>query len=189
MKSSKSIRIGMMSVIALVAFGFASKAMAAVDTYLWFKASDGKVTRVLINHDGTFHTPPLAAGTYSFSWGVARPVKTGGSADRESSSPSVSELTSRKAGERPHESISLNFTKIEWTYQVQTPVDVAHGAVTHRRQHGLLTVTKEIDKASPKLMTNLGTVVIDQKGESVSGSIMGMSKGGGKSAADAWDTK
>jgi len=173
----------MMSVIALVAFGFASKAMAAVDAYLWFKASDGKMTQVKINHDGTYQTPSLAAGTYSVSWGVGRGISspTGGSADR----------TSTSSGEdRPAESIHLTFQKIEWTYQVQEPAsDAVHGAVTHRRQHGLLTITKEVDKASPKLMTMLCKIVIEHEGGSVSGSVSGVYKNGGKSAADAWDGK
>src|SRR5665213_1527656 len=146
MKSSKHIRIVMMSVFALIAFGFASKAIAAVDAYLWFKASDGKVTKVKINHDGTFQTPPLPAGTYSVSWGVGHSItpSTGGSTGR---------------------------------------------AMSGRRRHDPITITKEIDKASPKLMTALGKIVIEHEGLTVSGRVMGMSKNGNKSAADAWDSK
>lgn len=168
MKTSKHIRIVMMSVFALVAFGFASKAIAAVDAFLWFKDSQGKMTKVKINHDGTFQTPPLAAGTYSVSWGLAQGI-------------------SLPTGGQPKESIKLVFQKIVWTCTVQNPADAAHGAVTHRRQHGLITITKEVDKASPKLMTALGDVVIDTNGETASGTISGVYKNGNKSAADAWD--
>jgi Type VI secretion system effector, Hcp len=183
MKSSKSIRIGMMSVLALVAFGFASKSIAAVDAFLWFKDSEGKMTKVPINHDGTFQTPPLKAGTYSFQWGVGRGISspTGGSADK---------LSTSSGGDRPQESVSLNFTKIEMKYQVQEPAsDAMHGAMTGKRMHKPITITKEIDKASPKLMTALGTVVIEANGETVSGTVSGVYKNGGKSAADAWDAK
>jgi len=171
----------MMSVFALIAFGFASKAIAAVDAYLWFKASDGKVTKVKINHDGTFQTPPLPAGTYSVSWGVGHSItpSTGGSTGRSMSS----------GGDQPTESISLAFQKIEWTYQVQAPPDPSSGAMTGRRRHEPITITKEIDKASPKLMTALGKIVIEHEGLTVSGRVMGMSKNGNKSAADAWDSK
>ncbi|MFI5201288.1 MAG: type VI secretion system tube protein Hcp [Candidatus Kapaibacterium sp.] len=185
MKSSKHIRIGMMSVIALVAFGFASNAMAAVDAYLWFKASDGKVTKVKINHDGTFQTPPLAPGTYSVSWGL---TQAGGQAVHDQYKGGVDRSVS-SGGDRPQESIHLTFQKIEWTYQVQSPRDAGSGMSTGRRMHKPITITKEVDMASPKLMTALGTVVIEANGETISGTVSGVYKNGGKSAADAWDGK
>jgi len=176
----------MMSVFALVAFGFASKALAAVDAFLWFKDSEGKVTKVKINHDGTFQTPPLPAGTYSVSWGLAQ---AGGQAVHDQYKGGTDRSMS-SGGDQPQESISLVFQKIEWTYQVQAPPDPSSGAMTGRRQHEPITITKEIDIASPKLMTVLANSVrLLQKGEIISGTVSGVYKNGSKSAADAWDAK
>ena len=184
------IRIGMMSLIALFVMSSASKAFDHVDAFLYIKDSNGKETKVVINHDGTFQTPALPVGTYSFSWGVGRGISspTGGSADRESSAPSVSEIAIRKSGDGPQESVSMNYTKIEMSYEVQGAREASSGLATGRRIHQPLSITKEIDMSSPKLMTDLGLVVIDSKGETVSGTVWGLGKGN-KSAADAWDAK
>lgn len=202
MKSSKIIRIGMLSTLAIIACSLAVSVYAqSMQAYLYVKGTKQGTITVPINSDGTFQTPPLAPGTYSVQWGVGRGISapTGGSADRESSAPSVSEIAVKKpgapastssGGDRPQETVSLNFTKIEMTCQVQNPPpDPASGAVTGRPMHMPLTIKREIDMSSPKLMTDLGTVVIDTNGETVSGTVMGMTKDGNKSAADAWDAK
>jgi hypothetical protein len=162
MKTFKGIRIVMMSLIALVVFSFASRAVAAVDAFIWFTDSKGIVTKVKINHDGTFSTSALQAGTYHLSFGATKP---GTSA-----------------------TVKLNFTKIEMTYTVQPPKDVASGLSSGKRMHTPVTIVREVDKATPKLMTDLGTVVIDTKGEMVSGTVTGYLNAN-KTSMDSWDAK
>ncbi|MGH9561115.1 MAG: Hcp family type VI secretion system effector, partial [Terracidiphilus sp.] len=69
-------------------------------------------------------------------------------ADRESSSPSVSELTVRKAGGSPG-----NATKSGNSPQkaAQAPRDIASGQASGKRMHKPFVITKEIDKSSPML--------------------------------------
>jgi hypothetical protein len=176
MKTFKSIRIGMMSVVALIVFSFASRAVAAVDAFIWFTDSKGQITKVKIKPDGSFTTPALMAGTYRWSFGATQSGAAGAK-------------ISGSGEELPKESIHLSFTKIVITYSIQAPKDNSSGAMTGKRQHSPITITKEIDKASPKMMTNLGTVVIDANGGTVTGTVAGISKDGNKSAMDSWDAK
>ena len=92
-------------------------------------------------------------------------------------------------GDNPTESLTLNFTKITISYTVVAPNDHNSGATTGKRQHSPVTIVREVDKASPKMMTNLGTIVIDAKGETVSGTVAGITKDGNKTSMDSWDAK
>lgn len=186
MKTFNSIRIGMMSIVALLAIASSIYAHT-IDACLYIDDSTGKRTTVKINHDGTFQTPPLAAGTYSFSWGVGRSLM--GGSGSSSSSGGASDRSVSSGGDRPQESIKWTFLKIEWTYEVKNPRDAGSGLPTGKRMHKPITITKEIDKASPKLMTALGTITIDTKGETISGTVMGIAKNGNKAAMDSWDAK
>jgi type VI protein secretion system component Hcp len=69
---------------------------------------------------------------------------------------------------------------------VVAPIDHNSGATTGKRQYSPVVIVREVDKASPKLMTNLGTIVIDASGETLSGTVTGIAKNGGKSAMDDW---
>ena len=176
----------MMSIVALIAFSYASRAVAAVDAFIIFTASDGKITKVKIHHDGSFSTSALAAGTYRWSFGATQSKPSSAVASSNSKTGGV---TSSSGGDRPTESITLNFTKITMTYtiaSVASPKDAASGLSSGKRQHTPVTIVREVDKASPKMMTALGTVVIDANGETLSGTVTPLNKDGGKSATDDW---
>jgi len=208
MKTFKGIRIVMMSVIALMVFSFASRAFAAVDAFIWFEDQVGAKTKVKINDDGSFTTPPLKAGTYSWSFGVSQTTvgsATGGAGSGKvqvhdisvtppvsmntmtgtpppSSTPPPADMISghsiSSGGDRPQESVSFNFTKIEVKYSAQSSRDASSGMATGRRMHKPFVITKELDKASPLLTTALGTVVVDADGDSFSGIVVAKDNAG-----------
>ncbi len=172
--------MGIFGIVALLIMSFATRAMGAVDAFLIFTDSAGKVTKVKIQKDGNFTTPKLHSGTYRWSFGATQSGVTGtGSAGKVSTSSS---------GENPKETITLNFTKITMTYNISVPKDAVNGLPSGRRMHKPIVITKEIDKSSPKFMTDLGMVVIDQNGSSVTGTVVAYNQGG-KSMMDAWDAK
>lgn len=199
MKTFTRNPFGILSIAALIFLSGASKAFSAVDAYIIFKASDGKTTKVAINPDGTFTSPPMKAGTYSWSFGATQ-TSTGPSSGmgsgRAASSTDGSVTTNvalSGSNENPTESISLNFTKIEMKYQEQdasssssvSPRDAASGLPTGKRMHKPLTITKELDKSSPMLYNaDLGTVVVDMDGDGISGTIMAVTKTGSRMG---WD--
>jgi hypothetical protein len=168
MKTFTCFRIGMIGMVALIALGFTTRSFAAIDAYLWITDSSGKITKVKIHHDGSFTTPALHAGTYRWSFGV---TQSGVAAS---------------AGDNPKETIKLNFTKIGMTYTIQDPHDAATGIPTGKRMHKPFSIMKVLDKSSPKMMTNLGTIAIDANGETLSGTVTPMTTDGGKSAMDDW---
>ncbi|HUJ33255.1 MAG TPA: type VI secretion system tube protein Hcp [Candidatus Acidoferrum sp.] len=69
------------------------------------------------------------------------PSPNDGAADRESSSPSVSELTATRTG-APGAQVKPGTV---------APRDQASGMAAGKRMHKPITITKEIDKASPLL--------------------------------------
>lgn len=85
---------------------------------------------------------------------VAGDLNSEAQADRESSSPSVSELTVRKAGGSPDKTNAGSQSSGSGAGKVTaaTPRDAASGMATGRRMHKPFTITKEIDVASPKLV-------------------------------------
>jgi hypothetical protein len=161
MKTFKSIRIVMMSLIALIVFSFASRAVAAVDAFMIFTASDGKITKVKIEPNGSFNTPSLHKGVYSWSFGV-----------------------SQSSGDnRPTESLSLNFTKIVVAY-----AQIAwNGAAYGEHRHLPVTIRKEIDKSSPSFSKALGTVEVDVDRDSISGTVAAFDKSGSAVGRANWD--
>jgi len=46
---------------------------------------------------------------------------------------------------------------IAYNHEIKVPVDVATGQTAGRRQHGLFTITKEVDRSSPLLYQALAT--------------------------------
>jgi hypothetical protein len=164
MKTHKSIRIVMMSMIALIVFSFASRAVAAIDAFLWFTDADGKVTKVKVNPDGTFKTPGLHAGTYKWSFGTTP-------------SATATSKTASSAGSNPPQVYSIIVTP-----QLQP----SGGATTGKRMHTPLAVIKTMDRSSPAAMTNLGTFIIDVNGDSLTGTVVAKSKTGGIVATDDW---
>lgn len=102
-----------------------------------------------------------------------------GSADRESSAPSVSEVVV--------------------TYQIQSPRDVQTGAVTGKRQHEPVTIKKEVDKSTPLVMSgenpteslslNFGKIIVDSTNKGISGKMVMQYKDGGKASMDDWTAK
>jgi hypothetical protein len=177
MKTFKCFRIGMIGMVVLIALSFSARAFAAIDAYLWITDSTGKTIKVKIHHDGSFTTPVLHAGTYRWSFGATQ--------SGVASSPNGS-TGKTSSSDLPKESITLNFTKITMTYSIVPPIDHNSGATTGKRQYKPITITKEVDQASPKAMTNLGMLVIDANGETISGTITPMNKNGGKTAMDDW---
>ena len=167
MKTSSRIQIITLSLIALVTLSFASKTFAAIDSYIIFTDKDGKTTKVTVDQDGNFSTPAMKAGTYTYSWnlvsaptgacatifGVGRGIGSpmGGSADREASTPSVSEIVV--------------------SYDVKAPRDLASGLSTGKRMHKPFVITKELDRSTPTLLTKMGTAVLDMDTDGITGTV------------------
>jgi hypothetical protein len=170
MKTTHRFRPLLVGLVSLFVVLIASKSFAsAVDMFLKIEDEKGKVTKVPINQDGTFQTPPLKAGTYSWSWGVGRGIGSpmGGSKDRESSAPSVSEKC-----------------KITLTHEIVSPRDVSTGMATGKRQHKPMTITKELDRTAPTL--DLGSLVVDEDCDGIAGTVSFKTKGGKTMAVDDW---
>ncbi len=166
----KSIRTLFSAIVFLAILGFAIQASAHVDAYLYFKDSTGKSIAVKIHTDGSFQTPPLHVGTYSVSFGV-----------RQRIAPVAS------SNENPKETLSTPYT-ITVNPHIQPPSATA-GQPTGRRMHKPLTIMKVLDKASPKLITDLGTITIDVGGDGLAGTVTFNYKNGGKMMMDKWDAK
>jgi len=115
---------------------------AAVDAYLQIPGIDG-------GSKDAGHAKWIAASSV-----VAADLDGDARADRESSAPSVSELTARKAGgtqEKANigsQSSGAGAGKVTAT---SAPRDLATGQASGKRMHKPLTITKEVDAASPKL--------------------------------------
>lgn len=163
-----SLRIITLSLVALVAFTFASKTFAAVNNmYIIFTDADGKITKVTVDKDGNFSTPVMKAGKYSYSWslssapegsdaiafGVGRGIGSpmGGSADRQSSTPTVSEIA-----------VSTD---------IKSPRDLASGEMAGKRMHKPFVITKELDRSTPLLNTKLGSAVVDADCDGFTGTV------------------
>lgn len=115
---------------------------AAFDAYLRIPGLDG-------GSKDPAHAKWIAASSV-----VAGDLNGDAQADRESSSPSVSELTVRKAGgtqEKANigsQSSGAGPGKVTAT---SAPRDLATGQASGKRMHKPFTITKEMDAASPKL--------------------------------------
>jgi len=186
MKTSLRIHTITMSLVALVVFGFASTTIAKSFPFqkIEWKNSDGTVTSASVDENGHFKTPALKAGSYTYSWslisrpmgsnaavfGVGRGISspTGGSADRESSAPSVSEVVV--------------------SYEIQAPRDVATGLPTGKRMHKPFVITKELDRSTPLLSTALGVADVDVDCDGITGTVSFKSSSG-QSMKVGWDIK
>lgn len=73
---------------------------------------------------------------------VSGDLNSGGQADRESSTPSVSELTAREAASG----------RATGRAAVRAPRDVQSGTATGRRMHKPFVVMKKVDRASPVIL-------------------------------------
>ncbi len=193
MKTSSRIRIVTMSLFALIALGFVSKTFAAVNAYIIFTDKDGKDTKVTINKDGSFSSSNLSAGTYSVSWvfnhgprqttsaddlggrgalangssGRAISAPAGGSADRESSAPSISEIAI--------------------SYDVKSPRDAQSGLATGRRMHQPFVISmSSSERLLPTVNKKAGTIAIDEPGVQVTGTIEVKDQYGNKMGTDDW---
>lgn len=112
------------------------RVQAAYDAYLKIDGLDGASKDP--GHMGWIAIARVASGDLSSE----------AAADRESSSPSVSELTMRKAGGTPATK-SANAATANQAAQSQR--DVAAGLPSGKRMHKPFVIVKEIDAASPKL--------------------------------------
>ncbi len=187
-----SFRILTMSLFALVAFTFSSKTFAVSMPFqkITWTNSEGKTTEVTVDENGHFTTPPMSAGKYTYSWsliskptgsnaqqfGVGRGISspTGGSADREGSTPSVSEVVITKSTDRQASAPSVSevvVSKVEVSYEIKAPRDVATGQASGIRMHKPFIITKELDKSSPLLYTKLGVVVVDMDTDGITGTV------------------
>jgi len=113
------------STIATLAIVFlmftAAKTFAAVNMYLEITDAKGTSTKVAVANDGSFKSPALKAGTYSWSWGVSQASR-------------VNKI----------EAIVVH-------HEIVAPRDVASGQSTGKRQYQPVIIRKKIDKASPLL--------------------------------------
>lgn len=155
------------AVAALILFGVANTRAAAVDAYLKIQGIDGE------SKDAA-HMNWIAVTRV-----VAGDLDGDGMADRESSAPSVSELTASGQASRKttgttasgqtgqastagspsmvRESPTLASTGTANTSAIQSPRDVATGQASGKRMHKPLIITKELDKSSPLLMKAMQT--------------------------------
>jgi len=180
MKTLKNTQF-ILAAIAMITL-ISAKTFAAVDAFIWFEDAKGAITKVKVNtKDGSFKSWGLVVGTYSMSFHISR-QQVAKSVDRTSSAPSVSEVVV--------------------TYQIQSPRDAQSGMATGKRQHGMMTITKEIDKSTPlvksgpgdenpteSLTLNFGKITIDSPNDGISGKIVMQYKNGGKASMDDWTAK
>ncbi len=185
-----SFRILTMSLVALVAFTFVSKTFAVSMNFskIMWTSSSGKVTEVTVDENGHFKTPPMAAGKYTYSWsliskptgssakfwGVGRGIGStmGGSPDREASAPSVSEIdASQSPGSANREASAPSVSEIVVSHEIMAPRDAQSGMATGKRMHKPFVITKELDKSTPLLKTSLGSFVVDEDCDGITGTI------------------
>lgn len=119
------------------------RVQAAYDAYLKIEGLDGG------------SKDPGHAGWIAISRVVAGDLNADAAADRESSSPSVSELTVRKAG--GGEAAKNSKPGVGANKAVQSPRDIATGQASGKRMHKPFVIMKEMDKASPKLFEACST--------------------------------
>ena len=158
-----------------------AKTFASFNAYLYIEDAKGQVTKVSVNNDGSFKTPALAQGTYLVKFGIGRGISspTGGTKDRESSAPSVSEITV--------------------TCNIQSPRDASSGMASGNRMHKPITITKQIDKTTPSLASgpgddmpkesitfSFGKIIIDINNNGITGAVGMKSKEGKTVAIDDW---
>jgi hypothetical protein len=191
MKATQRIRVSVLGLVALFLISFAAKSYAsAVDMFLKIEDEKGKITKVAIKSDGTFQTPPLKAGTYSFSWGVSqqgiRESPTRGSAGRESSAPSISEIACSYEIQTAREASSGMASGKMATI---APRDMATGQASGKRQHKPLTIRKEIDRSSGSPSSDLGKIVVDEDCDGITGSVSFKSTDGKTMGMDDWSTQ
>jgi len=182
-----------MSLVALVALGFASKTLAVSFPFqkIEVKYSDGTASRVDIKSDGSFTVPgPLKAGTYTFTLikGIT-PVQTSSQIGTENGKSSA--ISSSSGGDNPMESVSVS--KITIYLHVIAPPDPATGATTGKRQHTTLSIMKVTDAASPNLFSRaasstvlVGTGKIDEDCNGFTGKIKFTYTHGSKTGTDDW---
>ncbi len=175
MKNSSVSRILMLTLVAGVALLFAGRSFAkAVDMYLEIKDAKGKVTKVPVKDDGTFTTPALKAGTYSFSWGASNPTTVGGSG--------------MSSGRATAEDTWTPPSQVCVTHEIVAPRDLATGQASGKRMHKPVTFTKSIDAASPKFFTSaLGDIVLDSDCDGITGTVSFIDAAGKKVPASSWD--
>ena len=191
-----SSRILSMSLVALVAFTFASKTFAFTFQKIEFKNTvDGTITVVAVDENGNFATPPMPAGKYTYSWSlVSKP--TGSSAQLNSDGSAMPSSTDGGTGTAtiggPKRGISLatspsadressppSVSEVVVSYTIQSPRDLASGqSVGKQRMHKPFMITKELDKSTPLLATSLGAVETNAAGESITGTVSFKSKDG-----------
>jgi hypothetical protein len=177
------IRTVKISIVAIAAFLFASQSFAKSFPFqkIEIKYSDGKTTKVDVNTDGTFASPKLQAGTYTLSWvfnnGPRQTTSVDGSLDgrssiangssgRESSIPSVSEITV--------------------SYSVQMPRG-SH-AESEKRQHVPPVVIRlnDSERVLPTVNKKIATVTIDDDCDGITGKVSLKDQNGKTMAADDW---
>jgi hypothetical protein len=180
MKSLKNTHY-ILAAIAVIMFT-SLRTFAAVNAYLYIEDAKGSITKVQIGKDGTFSVPNLKKGSYTFSWSLSSPPASASQAGKVA----VTGYSTSSSGDRPAESISFTFRKIEMTYAIVSPRDAQSGLPTGKRMHKPLTIMKETDKASPVLYTKLGIVIVDVDNDGISGTIVTWDAKGNKSSMDDW---
>jgi hypothetical protein len=183
---SLHIRIALFAVLAITC---ASRTFAAsVNSYLILKDAKGKIIKVPVADDGTFASPALPKGTYSFQWEIGRGITSSmaGSADRSMSPSSMSPSPSNRSGSTGAASMSIKPQKIIMTYGVMAPRDPHSGMATGKRMHATLTIIKEIDKSTPLYRCVFNPLVIDADCGGITGKIQWQAADGKSMSMDEW---
>ncbi|MEP7234917.1 MAG: hypothetical protein ABI778_06445 [Ignavibacteriota bacterium] len=174
MNNLPTTRRMMLSLIALVVILFASKSFAAVNMYLEITDNDGKITKVTVSKDGSFTSPTLKKGVYSFSWGVSGAASSV-VVDGRGSTPEDQAKHANKI-----ESIAIS-------HDIISPRDPASGLPTGKRMHKPFTLTLSLsERLLPTVNKKLGSITIDVDGSTLTGNVEMKDHSGKVMAMDDW---
>jgi hypothetical protein len=178
MKNQSSTRIFATSIVSLFTLFLVSRAFASSDYLLEIKDEKGKTHKISVKPDGTFTTPALKAGVYSFSFGASNSSSTMGSA-------SQGKMASKE------DVYVWKVSKMTITCDIKAPRDAQSGMATGKRQHKPITIVKEWDAASQHFAKSsfavlLGSTTVDEDCDGLTGQIVCTSSDGKKMAMDDW---
>jgi hypothetical protein len=183
MTSLYSLRRGglIVAAVAIMAIGVGTRAFASVDMYLQIKDEKGKITKVKLASDGSFTTPALKAGTYTFSWSISPQPASRTSRAVVAGTTSVAGTTDPTPAQ-----VSCTYSM----YGIMKGArDASSGMASGKRMHKPVTISKSIDIASPSLMTRFDAVTLDEDCDGLEGKISFTSADGKPMAADIWSPK
>jgi hypothetical protein len=167
------------ALLAIISLGVVSRAFASSDMLLEIKDEKGKVTKVKVASDGSFTTPALKAGTYTFSWKLIQ--QPAGSARKV-----VAGTTSVNGASPTPAQVCVAYS----IYSTQKGArDAASGMASGKRQHKPITIRASIDRSSPQLSSTFESITLDEDCDGLEGNVSFLSKDGKTMAVDDWSPR